>query len=253
MESSMRFENKILFVTGGASGIGRATAARVVAEGGRAAIVDLDLAKAQAIAAELPGCIGLSANVADEEQVRAAVEATVAQLGGIDIVLAAAGHAEFGPLSEWDSARFNKMMEVHIGGTFLTAKYTTPVMKSRGGGAIVNIASVAGIVAQKINVPYGAAKAAISGFTRQFALEAAPEVRVNCVAPGRVQTGMTEPLMMSRGGSLEKGAEMFGQANMLKRMATADELASVICFLLSNDASFITGETIVADGGEVFQ
>ena len=247
----MRFENKVLFVTGGASGIGRATAERVVAEGGRAALVDLDLAKAQAVAAEVGGgSIGLAANVADEAQVKAAVDATVAQLGGIDLVLAAAGHAEFGPVEEWDSARFNKMMEVHIGGTFNVCKYATPVMKARGKGAIVTIASTAAFTANAVNVPYGAAKAAITGITRQFSLEALPEVRINCIAPGRTVTGMTAPLMIQRGGDLEKGEEIFGQKIPMKRMGTAAELASAICFFLSDDASFITGQTLIVDGGE---
>lgn len=246
----MRFENKILFVTGGASGIGLATAERVVSEGGRAVLVDLDLDKANDVAAGLPGCIGLGANVADEAQVKAAVQAAVDQMGGIDLVLAAAGHAEFGPIDEWDSARFSKMMEVHVGGTFLTCKYATPVMKSRGGGSIVTIASVAALIANKVNVPYGAAKAAIAGFTRQFALEALPDVRVNCVAPGRIITGMTTPLMIARGGDLEKGAEIFGQNVPMKRMGKASELAAAVCFLLSDDASFITGHTLVVDGGE---
>jgi NAD(P)-dependent dehydrogenase (short-subunit alcohol dehydrogenase family) len=246
----MRFENKVLFVTGGASGIGRATAERVVSEGGVAALVDMDVDRAKETAATMPGCIGLGANVADEAQVKAAVDATVAQLGGIDHVLAAAGHAEFGPLDEWDIARFNKMMEVHVGGTFLVCKYATPVLKARGGGSIVTIASVAALIANKINVPYGAAKAAIAGFTRQFAIEALPDVRVNCVAPGRVITGMTTPLMIARGGDMEKGAEIFGQNVPMKRMGTADELAAAVCFLLSSDASFITGHTLVVDGGE---
>ena len=95
MMCDMRFEDRVLFVTGGASGIGLATARRVVAEGGRAALVDLDLAKAEAAATELPGCIGLAANVADEAAVEAAVAATVERLGGIDLVVAAAGHAAF--------------------------------------------------------------------------------------------------------------------------------------------------------------
>jgi NAD(P)-dependent dehydrogenase (short-subunit alcohol dehydrogenase family) len=247
----MRFENQVLFVTGGASGIGRATAERVIAEGGRAALVDLDLAKAQAVAAEIGGgSIGLAANVADEAQVKAAVEATVARLGGIDLVLAGAGHAEFGPIEEWDMARFNKMMEVHVGGTFNVCKYATPVMKSRGKGAIVTIASTAAFTANAINVPYGAAKAAITGFTRQFSLEALPEVRINCIAPGRTITGMTTPLMLARGGDMEKGEEIFGQAIPMKRMGTADELAAAICFFLSDDASFITGQTLIVDGGE---
>jgi NAD(P)-dependent dehydrogenase (short-subunit alcohol dehydrogenase family) len=247
----MRFENKVLFVTGGASGIGRATAERVVAEGGRAAIVDLSLAAAQAVAAEIGGgCIGLEANVADEAQVKAAVEETIAQLGGIDLALAAAGHAEFGPLAEWDMDRFNKMMEVHAGGTFYVCKYVTPAMKARGKGSIVTIASAAAFTANNNNVPYGAAKAAIAGMTRQFSLEALPEVRINCVAPGRTITGMTTPLMIARGGDLVKGEEIFGKAIPMKRMATAAELAAAICFFLSDDASFVTGQTLLVDGGE---
>ena len=247
----MRFDNSVLFVTGGASGIGRATAERVVAEGGRAALVDLDLAKAQAVAEEIGGgSIGLGANVADEAQVKAAVDATVDRLGGIDLVLAAAGHAEFGPSAEWDTARFNRMLEVHVGGTFNVCKHATPVMKARGRGSIVTIASTAAFMANNNNVPYGAAKAAIAGLTRQFSLEALPEVRINCVAPGRTITGMTTPLMLARGGDMVKGEEIFGQAIPMKRMGTADELAAAICFFLSDDASFITGQTLIVDGGE---
>jgi 3-oxoacyl-[acyl-carrier protein] reductase len=248
---SNRFENKILFVTGGASGIGRATAERVVAEGGKAALVDLDIAKAQAVAAEIGhGCIGLGANVSDENQVKTAVEATVAAFGGIDVALAAGGHAEFGPSAEWDTARFNKMLEVHVGGTFYVCKYVTPVMKSRGNGSIVTIASTAAFMANNNNVPYGAAKAAITGLTRQFSLEALPEVRINCIAPGRTITGMTTPLMLQRGGDMEKGEEIFGAAIPMKRMGTADELAAAICFFLSSDSSFVTGQTLIVDGGE---
>ena len=246
----MRFEDRVLFVTGGASGIGRATAERVVSEGGRAAIVDLDLARAEEAAASLPGCIGLAANVADESQVAAAVEATVAQLGGIDLVLAAAGHAEFGPVAEWDAARFNRMLEVHVGGTFHTCKHTLPVMKSGGRGSIVTIASTAAFTANGNNVPYGAAKAGITGLTRQLSLEALPEVRINCIAPGRTVTGMTTPLMLARGGDLEEGERVFGAKIPMQRMGTAAELAAAICFFLSDDASFITGQTLLVDGGE---
>ncbi len=247
----MRFQDKVLFVTGGASGIGRATAERVVREGGRAALVDLDGDKARAVAAEIGhGCIGLAANVADEMQVKAAVDATVDQLGGIDLAVAAGGHAEFGNIAEWDSARFMKMLEVHVGGTFYVCKYVTPVMKSRGSGSIVTIASTAAVMANNKNVPYGAAKAAITGITRQFSLEALPEVRINCIAPGRTITGMTSPLMVQRGGDMEKGEEIFGAAIPMKRMGRPEELAAAICFFLSDDASFITGQTLVVDGGE---
>ena len=246
----MRFNNKVLFVTGGASGIGFATAERVVAEGGRAALVDLDLAKAQEAASRLPGCIGLAANVADEAAVKAAVDAATAQLGGVDVVLAAAGHAEFGPAAEWDPARFNRMMEVHVGGTFYVCKHTLPVMKQRGKGSIVTIASTAAFTANGNNVPYGAAKAGITGLTRQLSLEALPEVRINCVAPGRTITGMTTPLMLQRGGDLEQGEKIFGAKIPMQRMGTAAELAAAVCFFLSDDSSFITGQTLIVDGGE---
>jgi len=246
----MRFDNQVLFVTGGASGIGLATAQRVVAEGGRAAIVDLDLERAQAVAATLPGCIGLAANVADSDAVGAAVAATVEQLGGIDVVLAAAGHAEFGPIAEWDTARFNRMIEVHVGGTFHVCRHTLPILKQRGKGSIVTIASTAAFTANGNNVPYGAAKAGITGLTRQLSLEALPEVRINCVAPGRTITGMTTPLMLDRGGDLEQGERIFGQKVPMGRMGTAAELAAAICFFLSDDASFITGQTLLVDGGE---
>jgi 3-oxoacyl-[acyl-carrier protein] reductase len=247
----VRFENQVLFVTGGASGIGRATAERVVREGGRAAIVDLDLATAQRAAEEIGGgSIGLAANVADDAAVKAAVDATVDAFGRIDLLLAAAGHAEFGPTADWDSERFMRMLSVHVGGTFYACKHVLPVMKAQGSGSIVTIASTAAVMANNNNVPYGAAKAGIAGLTRQLVFEALPEVRVNCIAPGRTITGMTTPLMLARGGDMEKGEEIFGAAIPMKRMGTADELAAAISFFLSDDASFVTGQTLVVDGGE---
>jgi NAD(P)-dependent dehydrogenase (short-subunit alcohol dehydrogenase family) len=247
----MRFSDKVLFVTGGASGIGLATAQRVVAEGGRAALVDLDMDRAQAAAATLSGCIGLSANVADEAAVAEAVQQTVSSLGGIDVVLAAAGHAEFGPVASWDAARFSRMIDVHIGGTFYVCKHTMPVLKARGHGSIVTVASTAAFTANPSNAPYGAAKAGIAGLTRQLALEALPEVRINCVAPGRTITGMTTPLMLARAKDMETGEKIFSTNVPIGRMATAAELAAAICFFLSDDASFVVGQTLVVDGGEI--
>ncbi|NDI47164.1 SDR family NAD(P)-dependent oxidoreductase [Goekera deserti] len=247
----MRFSDKVLFATGGGSGIAAAVARRFTAEGGRVAVADLDGDRARAVAAELDGAVGLACDVADEESVRAALAAAEQQLGGIDAVLSAAGHAEFGPIEQWSLERWNRMMLVHAGGTFLVCKHALPLLRRRGGGSIVTVASVAALVAQRDNAPYGAAKAAVLGFTRQLALEVGPQVRVNALAPGRTRSGMTEPIILARGdGDLERGSVAFGAGTIQRRVAEPDEQAAAACFLLSDDAGFVTGATLVVDGGE---
>ena len=114
----------------------------------------------------------------------------------------------------------------------------------------MNVASVAALKSQSGNAPYGAAKGAIAAFSRQLARDAAPLIRVNTVAPGRTRTGMTEPLMIARAGSVEQGLLTFGQGNLQKRVAEPEEIAAPVCFLLSAEASFVTGALLVVDGGE---
>ena len=249
---SGRFEGKVLLATGAGSGLAAATARRFANEGGTVAVVDIAKEPAEALAAELPGSAAFACDVADEEQVADVVRGARERLGRIDCVFNAAGIADFGPLAEWSLERFNRMMGIHMGGTFLVTKNVLPIMTANGGGSIVNVASVAAIEAQPFNTPYGAAKAAIVGFSRQLAHDVAQDgIRVNVVAPGRVRTGMTEPLYTQRGGgSYEEGARMAAEHNVMKRVGEPEEIASVVCFLLSDDASFITGQTIVADGGE---
>jgi len=175
----------------------------------------------------------------------------VGALGTIDCVFSAAGHADFGPIEDWTLERFNRMIGVHLGGTFLVVKHVVPLMRAGSGGSIVNVASIAAITAQPHNSPYGAAKAAIAGFTRQLARELGPEIRVNCVAPGRIKTGMTIPLYTARGdGDFEKGAAQAAELNIARRLGEPEDIAAVVCFLLSDEAGFVTGQTIVPDGGE---
>jgi NAD(P)-dependent dehydrogenase (short-subunit alcohol dehydrogenase family) len=246
----MRFDDKVLLATGAGSGLAAAVSRRFASEGGRVAVVDLDTDRATAVASELDGSIALTADVGDEYSVRTAVEAAGEQLGRIDCLFNAAGIADFGPIEDWSWERFNRMMMIHVGGTFLVIKHSLPLLRQRGG-AIVNVASVAALVAQPNNAPYGAAKGAIMAFSRQLALDLAPDIRVNVVAPGRVRTGMTEPLYTQRGGGdYEKGAKLAGQHNVQHRVGEPEEIAAPVCFLLSDEASFITGQTIVPDGGE---
>ena len=246
-----RFDGKVLFTTGAGSGLAEATARRFSAEGGRVAVVDLDGDKAQAVASSLDGSIGLQADVADEESVVQAVKTAHEQLRRIDCLFAAAGIADFGPIGEWSLARFNRMIGIHLGGTFLVCREVVPIMRAQGGGSIVTVASVAALVAQPFNAPYGAAKAGILGYSRQLAMELAPDIRINVVAPGRVRSGMTTPLYTERGGGdFAKGAAMAAEFTLVKRMGEPEEIAAPVCFLLSDEASFITGTVIVPDGGE---
>ena len=232
-----RFEGQVLLATGGGSGIAAATARRFASEGGRVAVLDLSAERAEGVASELDGSIALACDVADEDAVAAAVSSAHEQLGRIDCVLNAAGIADFGPIGEWPLERFDRMLRIHVGGTFLVCKHVAPLMD---GGAIVNVASIAAITAQPFNAPYGAAKAAISGYTRQLALELGPEIRVNAVAPGRIRTGMTEPLYVQRGGgSYEEGARQAGEHNIFKRVGSArgDRRAGLLPVLRATRAS----------------
>lgn len=237
---STRFRGKVLLATGGGSGLAAATSRRFAAEGGRVAVVDLDGDRAEAVASELDGSVGIACDVADESSVRAAVGEVRERLGRIDCVLNAAGYVQFAPVEELSLEDWNRMLAVHLTGTFLVCKTTLPHLRAAGGGSIVNVASVTALVARASLAAYSAAKGGIIAFSRQFALEAgADDVRVNVVAPGSVRTPMTQSVYLE--GGLPQ--------SILARLAEPEEIASTACFLFSDEASFFTGSVLVADGG----
>ena len=242
-----RFTGKALFATGGGSGIAAATARRFAAEGGRVAVVDLDGERARAVAEELDGSCGIACDVADEHSVQQAVGEAVQRLGRLDCVLNAAGHVHFAPLEQVSVVDWNRMLAVHLTGTFLVCRSVVPALRAAGGGSIVNLSSVTALVARTNLAAYSAVKGAIVSLSRQLALDlAADGVRVNAIAPGSVRTPMTQPVYGDRSG--EPGHSAVPDS-IQKRIAEPEEIAATACFLFSDDASFLTGTLLVADGG----
>jgi 3-oxoacyl-[acyl-carrier protein] reductase len=237
---STRFHGKVLLATGAASGIAAATARQFAAEGGRVAVVDLDGGRAEAVASELEGSAGIACDVADESSVEDAVREVVERLGRIDCVLNAAGIVQFVPIEELTLADWNRMLAVHLTGTFLVCRATLPHLRAAGGGSIVNLASTAALLARPQLAGYAAAKGGIIAFSRQLALEAGVDnVRVNAIAPGSVRTPMTRPVYSE--GAVPQSIQA--------RIADPEEIATAACFLFSDESSFFTASLLVADGG----
>jgi NAD(P)-dependent dehydrogenase (short-subunit alcohol dehydrogenase family) len=235
-----RFDGKVLFATGGASGIGAATAQRFSAEGGRVAVADLDGARADAVAAELDGSVGIACDVADERSVQDAVQQAHDRLGRLDCVFNGAGVVKFTPLEELALDEWNWHLAVHLTGTFLVCRAALPLLRSNGGGSIVNIASTAALLARPNLAAYAAAKGGIISFSRQLALDAAASnVRVNVVAPGSVRTPMTADVY-APGENPQSIQARFGEP---------EEIAAAACFLFADESSFFTASMFVADGG----
>jgi 2-hydroxycyclohexanecarboxyl-CoA dehydrogenase len=244
----MRLEARTALVTGGAGGIGAATAHRLAAEGARVAVGDVDLDGARAVAAELDG-FGTALDVTDTASIGRAVAAVTDALGPVDVLVNNAGTDRFAFFVDTDETLWDFVLAVNLRGVLACTHAVLPAMHERGG-VIVNVASEAGRVGSQGSATYSAAKAGVIGFTKAIARESARfGVRCNAVAPGPIET----PLLTSAETQLgELGARLkqgMIDATAVRRIGEPDEVAAVIAFLASDDASYVTGQTVNVSGG----
>ncbi|SCX95224.1 SDR family NAD(P)-dependent oxidoreductase [Paracoccus tibetensis] len=233
---------KTAIVTGAARGIGLATTKLLLREGWRVAMIDLD-ADELAAAATMEDVLPLPCDISDEGQIAAMTARVAAWSGRIDGLVNNAGIADFRPLDQTDHATWRRIMATNLDGVFLTSQAVIPHLK-KAGGAIVNIASISGLRASTLRVAYGTSKAAVIHLTRQQAVELGEHgIRANCVAPGPVDT----KLALAVHSPAIRAA--YHDAIPLNRYGTEAEIAEAITFLLSDRASYITGQILAADGG----
>ena len=249
-----RFSGRAVVVTGGAHGIGRASALRFASEGARVAVVDLRGDRAEQVAGECQAAGGhghaYQADVSDPDQVAATVEQITADLGGIHVVHSNAGRLSAGSVLEVSLAEWQRIFAVNVTGMFLFARAVIPVMRAVGGGAIVTTGSISGMLGEPALAAYTASKAAVVNLTRQMAIDFAREgIRVNCVCPGWVDTGFNDPQFEHDHLSAPDIAELIERTVPMGRQGLPEEMAAAVAFLASADASYITGQTLLVDGG----
>ena len=236
-------DGQVAIITGGASGIGRATAVRFAAEGARVAVFDRDGDAAERVAQEVGGKAH-AVDVRDGDALSAAVRAVADATGRVDVLFNNAGSGDLRPLHTVDDKLWHRLIDVNLTGTFNGMRAVVPIMLEAGRGVIVNNASVSALTPTRNEAAYSAAKAGVVALTKSGALEYGPEVRVNCVAPGHVRTPLT--------AVWEQFPDVFDPVARqipLGRIGHADEIAEVVLFLASGRSSYITGQTLVVDGG----
>jgi NAD(P)-dependent dehydrogenase (short-subunit alcohol dehydrogenase family) len=248
MVASKRFEGKTAFVTGAASGIGRATATAFATEGARVAVTDRDVASLQEIEKDLKAAgadvLAISCDVSKPDEVRAAVDQTVKAFGRIDCAFNNAGvENKATPLAEIEIEEWDRILNINLRGAFVCMKHELAQMLKQGGGVIVNTSSGAGIRGVAGGSAYAASKHAIIGMTKSAALDyAKSNIRVNAVLPGNIATPMMERFT---GGDIQKAIDL----EPVGRLGKPEEIAEAVLWMCSDLGGFVTGASIVVDGG----
>ncbi|HET8934094.1 MAG TPA: SDR family oxidoreductase [Polyangiales bacterium] len=248
---TQRLQNKIALVTGGAGGIGRATALAFAREGAKVAVVDLNATAAAevalAVAAEGGEAISLQTDVTRADQVAAMVDQVVTRFGRLDIAFNNAGiDIEHEPLAKTTEDAFDQLMSVNVKGVWLCMKYEIQQMLKQGGGAIVNTSSIGGLIGAARQPIYGATKHAVLGLTKAAAVEYGRKgIRVNAVCPGIIRTEMTERAIARD----PRRKNYIDQAHPIGRLGEAEDIARSVVFLCSDDAAFVLGHSLAVDGG----
>jgi NAD(P)-dependent dehydrogenase (short-subunit alcohol dehydrogenase family) len=232
-------------ITGAGSGIGEAIARRFVEEGASVAILDIDADAAERVADRLGG-IALPVDVANTEDMAEVVQRAANELGGLTTFVNNAGVGNIKPLHRYKSDQWDHIVDVNLKGTWNGIRAAVPLLRLSGGGSVLNMSSVSGLRSTRGEGPYSAAKAGVVALTQSAALEYAPDIRVNCVAPGFVETPLTEIALAD-----DKLREAVEAGTPLGRIGSPDEVADVAVFLCSSLARYVTGHTLVVDGGSV--
>jgi meso-butanediol dehydrogenase/(S,S)-butanediol dehydrogenase/diacetyl reductase len=239
-----RFEKRVAVVTGGASGIGEATVRALAAEGARVVVADVDRERGPHVASEVDGRF-MAVDVADETQVEHLIGETARRDGRVDVLVSNAFATAFGAIESLGLAEWNRTLTVTLTAVFTGLRAAVAIMRGQGGGAVVNVGSISGLFGDRGLSAYNAAKAGVVNLTRTAALELAPlGIRVNAVCPGLIDT----PALRRALDRLPGRESRLRESVPAGRLGRADEVARAILFLASDEASYVSGATLVVDG-----